>query len=72
MPLENKLLIFSIKKQTDFVGKQYRGLNKVFGFDKKEDKTINKEKGIQHLINIKKSNLMYNSKHSFHKYHNIR
>ena len=32
-----------LRKQTDIVGKQYLGLNKVYGFDKNEDDKTNKK-----------------------------
>ena len=49
-----------LKKQIDITKKQYQGLGKVCGFDKK-------------LIIIKynKSDLVYNTVHSFYKYHDI-
>lgn len=59
------------------VGKQYHGLEKVYGFDKKEDndKTKNKEKSHDNTPTIKKYNksnynksyLIYTSSHSFYK-----
>ena len=49
-----------LKRQTDIVEKQYQGLNKVYEFNKKKgDETINKEEKDD------KSNLIYNSNHSF-------
>lgn len=59
------------------VGNQYHGLEKVYGFDKKEDndKTKNKEKSHDNTLTIKKYNksnynksyLIYTSSHSFYK-----
>ena len=68
LSLGNKL-----KKQIDIVGKQYRWLNKVYELDKKEsDETINKDDDKTPTIKkYNKSNLIYNSNHSFYKYQNF-
>ena len=62
LSLGNKL-----KKQIDIAGKQYRWLNKVYELDKKEsDETINKDDDKTPTIKkYNKSNLIYNSNHSF-------
>ena len=57
------LLGKELKAQTDIAKKQYQKLDDTFRFDK----IIKKEK--QALENYNKSNLIYNSKHSFYKYY---
>ena len=57
-----------LKKQTDNLGRQYQGLDKVYEFDKKGGKWY-------YTLTVKiynKSNLLYNSNHSFWKYQNFK
>ena len=61
-----------LKKQTDIAKKQYQGSQKVYEFYKKgNDKTISKDDKKPTLKKCKKSDLIYDSKHSFHDYNNI-
>ena len=52
-----------LKVQTDIAKKKYKKLDNIFEFDK----IVKKEKPT--LESYNKSNLIYNSKHSFHKYY---
>ena len=52
-----------IKAQTDITKKQYQKLGITFEFDKQVKKEEPK------VENYNKSNLIYNSKHSFYKYY---
>ena len=62
-----------MKKQTGIVKKYYQRLDKAFGFDKKKgDETINKDDKEPTLKKCNKSDLIYDSKHSFCKYHTIK
>ena len=49
-----------LKTQTDIARKQYQWLNKIFKPNEKEEPTLKK---------YNKSNLIYNTKYSFYKYH---
>ena len=60
LPLGNEL-----KKQTEIVKKQYQRLDKVYEFDE----TINKNDRKPALKKHNKSDLKYDSKHSFYKYY---
>ena len=63
-----------MKKQTDILRKQYWGINKFYGFDKKEaDETISKEtKDDDKRPAIKKYNTWNLINDSFYKYHNFK
>ena len=56
-----------LKAQTGIAKKQYKELNKLLKSDKKEQPIIKKEK--QTIKKYNKSDLIYNSKHSFYKYY---
>ena len=65
--LEYSLLGKELKPQTDIAQKQYKGLNKFFkSGEKKEPVTIKKETPTIKKYN--KSDLIYNTNHSFYKY----
>ena len=55
-----------LKKQIHIAKKQYRGLDKVYEFDKKEGD----KKPV--LKKHNKSNLVYEANYSFHKYHDVK
>ena len=57
-----------MEKTNWYCKKQYQGLDKVYGFDKKDGERINKK---QELTKYSKSDLIYNSKFGFYKYHMI-
>ena len=66
LPLSSEL-----KKQTCIPEKKYQRLDKASEFDKKGDKTINKDGKKSTLQKYNKSDLICDSKHSFYKYHYI-
>ena len=65
--LEHSPLGRGLIAQTGIAGKQYRGLNKVYGFDKKEGDNENNRTDKKY----KNSNIVYDRKHTFYKYRHI-
>ena len=61
-----------LKKQIDFVQKQYQGLDKTFIFNKKEAHKTNENHKKLTVKKYKKLDLIYDSKQNFYKYHDIK
>ena len=64
------LLDSELKKQTDTAKTQYQGLDKVYKLENGE--RINNDDKKPTLKKYNKSNLIYDSNHTFYKYHNIK